>query len=49
VQLAAGVDYRRETYELQRFGGGSRDQFAGDLQLAAFDNVNALTPKHPRP
>ncbi|HEX2762882.1 MAG TPA: TonB-dependent receptor [Allosphingosinicella sp.] len=43
VQLAVGVDYRRETYEFN----GSAAAAAGQpvIFLAAFDNVNALTPK----
>ncbi|MFL6863055.1 MAG: TonB-dependent receptor plug domain-containing protein, partial [Allosphingosinicella sp.] len=45
VKLAAGVDYRRETYE---FNGSDAADAASDpvIFLAAFDNVNALTPKH---
>jgi iron complex outermembrane receptor protein len=46
VQLAAGVDYRRETYEFN----GSPAAAAGtaDIFNVAFDNVNALTPKSRR-
>jgi iron complex outermembrane receptor protein len=46
VQLAAGVDYRRETYEFN----GSPAAAAGtaDIFNVAFDNVNALTPKRRR-
>lgn len=46
VQLAMGVDYRRETYEFN----GSPAAAAGtpDIFNVAFDNVNALTPKHRR-
>lgn len=44
VQIAAGVDYRRETYSFN----GSPAAVAGQpvIFLAAFDNVNALTPKN---
>jgi iron complex outermembrane recepter protein len=44
VQLAAGVDYRRESYEFN----GSPAAAAGtpDIFNVAFDNINALTPKH---
>jgi iron complex outermembrane receptor protein len=43
MQLAVGVDYRRETYTFN----GSPAAVAGtpDVFNAAFDNVNALTPK----
>jgi iron complex outermembrane receptor protein len=46
VQLAVGVDYRRETYEFN----GSPAAAAGtpDIFNVAFDNINALTPKHRR-
>jgi iron complex outermembrane receptor protein len=46
VQLAAGVDYRRETYEFN----GSPAAAAGtaDIFNVAFDNINALTPKSRR-
>ncbi|MEA3065018.1 MAG: iron complex outerrane recepter protein [Sphingomonadales bacterium] len=44
VQLAAGVDYRRETYEFN--GSDAADATDPVIFLAAFDNVNALTPKH---
>ncbi len=46
VQLALGVDYRRETYEFN----GSPAAAAGtpDIFNVAFDNINALTPKHRR-
>ncbi|HVQ09098.1 MAG TPA: TonB-dependent receptor [Allosphingosinicella sp.] len=46
VQLAAGVDYRRESYEFN----GSPAAAAGtpDIFNVAFDNINALTPKHRR-
>jgi len=45
VQMAVGVDYRRETYE---FNGSDADSAAltPNIFNAAFDNVNALTPKH---
>ncbi len=44
VQVAAGVDYRRETYE---FNGSTAANpvSAPNIFNAAFDNVNALTPK----
>lgn len=43
VQLAVGVDYRRESYEFN----GSPAAVAGqpDIFNVAFDNINALTPK----
>jgi iron complex outermembrane receptor protein len=43
VQAAVGVDYRRETYSFN----GSNDAVLGtpDIFNAAFDNINALTPK----
>ena len=43
VQMALGVDFRRETYSFN----GSPAAVAGQpvIFLAAFDNVNALTPK----
>jgi len=44
VKLAAGVDYRRETYSFN--GSSAADATAPVIFLAAFDNVNALTPKH---
>ncbi|MES2095181.1 MAG: TonB-dependent receptor [Pseudomonadota bacterium] len=43
VQLAAGVDYRRETYSFN--GSPAAAATAPVIFLAAFDNVNALTPK----
>jgi iron complex outermembrane receptor protein len=43
VQLAVGVDYRRETYEFN--GSDAAALTAPNIFLAAFDNVNALTPK----
>ena len=44
VQLAVGIDYRRESYEFN----GSPAAAAGtpDIFNVAFDNINALTPKH---
>ncbi|HVR92044.1 MAG TPA: TonB-dependent receptor [Novosphingobium sp.] len=43
VQMALGVDYRRETYE---FNGSSAAAVSSpNIFNAAFDNVNALTPK----
>ena len=44
VQAAIGVDYRRETYSFN----GSPAAVLGtpDIFNAAFDNINALTPKH---
>ncbi len=44
AQLAFGVDYRRESYEFN----GSPAAAAGtaDIFNVAFDNINALTPKH---
>ncbi|CAN5366395.1 hypothetical protein BH09PSE4_BH09PSE4_05030 [soil metagenome] len=44
VQVAAGIDYRRETYEFN--GSAAAAATAPTIFLAAFDNVNALTPKH---
>jgi iron complex outermembrane receptor protein len=44
VKLAAGIDYRRETYEFN--GSPAAAATAPVIFLAAFDNVNALTPKH---
>ncbi len=44
VQLAAGVDYRRETYEFN--GSAAAAATAPVIFNAAFDNVNALTPKN---
>ena len=45
AQMAVGLDYRRETYE---FSGSSADDAAQTPNIfnAAFDNVNALTPRH---
>ena len=42
--MAAGIDYRRETYEFN--GSAAAAATAPVIFLAAFDNVNALTPKH---
>lgn len=44
VQLAAGVDYRRESYEFNGSAAAAADM--PDIFNVAFDNVNALTPKH---
>ena len=43
AQIAVGADYRRETYSFN----GSPDAVNGqpDIIAAAFDNINALTPK----
>ena len=43
VQLAVGVDYRRETYEFN--GSAAAAATAPVIFNAAFDNINALTPK----
>lgn len=43
VQVALGVDYRRETYSFN--GSDAAAATAPVIFLAAFDNVNALTPK----
>jgi iron complex outermembrane receptor protein len=43
VQAAFGVDYRRETYSFNGSTAGATT--APQIFLAAFDNVNALTPK----
>ena len=43
VQIALGVDYRRETYEFN--GSDAAAATAPNIFNAAFDNVNALTPK----
>jgi iron complex outermembrane receptor protein len=43
VQAAAGLDYRRETYEFN--GSDAAAATAPVIFLAAFDNVNALLPK----
>ena len=44
VQIAVGVDYRRETYSFN--GSAAATTAQPDIFNAAFDNVNALTPKH---
>jgi iron complex outermembrane receptor protein len=44
VQVAVGVDYRRETYSFN--GSEAAALSAPDIFNAAFDNVNALTPKN---
>ncbi len=43
IQLAVGVDYRRETYEFNGSAAAAADQ--PDIFNVAFDNINALTPK----
>lgn len=43
VQAAFGLDYRRETYSFN--GSDAAAATAPVIFLAAFDNVNALTPK----
>jgi len=43
VQLAFGVDYRRETYSFNGSAAAAANQ--PDIFNVAFDNVNALTPK----
>ncbi|NML05230.1 TonB-dependent receptor [Sphingomonas sp. G-3-2-10] len=43
VQLAAGIDIRKETYSFN--GSEAAAATAPVIFLAAFDNVNALTPK----
>lgn len=43
VRAAFGVDYRRETYSFN--GSAAANTGAPVVFLAAFDNVNALTPK----
>ncbi|RYD64356.1 MAG: TonB-dependent receptor, partial [Sphingomonadales bacterium] len=44
VQVAVGVDYRKETYSFN--GSDAAAATAPVIFLAAFDNVNALTPKN---
>lgn len=44
AQLAVGIDYRRETYEFN--GSAAAAATAPNIFNAAFDNVNALTPKN---
>ncbi len=44
AQLALGVDYRRETYSFN--GSAAAAINMPDIFNAAFDNVNALTPKN---
>ncbi len=46
VQLAVGVDYRRESYEFN--GSPAAAANMPDIFNVAFDNINALTPKHRR-
>jgi iron complex outermembrane receptor protein len=44
VQMAAGIDYRRETYSFN--GSPAAATTSPNIFLAAFDNVNALTPQN---
>jgi len=44
VQLAVGIDYRRESYEFN--GSEAAAANMPDIFNVAFDNINALTPKH---
>ena len=44
VKMALGADYRRETYEFN--GSAAASPTAPVIFNAAFDNANALTPKH---
>ena len=44
VQVALGVDYRRETYSFN--GSAAAAATSPDIFNVAFDNVNALTPKY---
>ena len=44
VQVALGADYRRETYSFNGSAAAAANQ--PDIFNVAFDNVNALTPKH---
>lgn len=44
VQAAIGIDYRKETYSFN--GSPAAAATAPVIFLAAFDNVNALTPKN---
>ncbi|HYI46869.1 MAG TPA: TonB-dependent receptor [Allosphingosinicella sp.] len=46
VQLAAGLDYRRESYEFN--GSDAAAANMPDIFNVAFDNINALTPKSRR-
>ncbi len=46
VKVALGVDYRRETYSFN--GSPAAALGTPDIFNAAFDNVNALTPKNRR-
>jgi iron complex outermembrane receptor protein len=46
VQLAVGVDYRRESYEFNGSPAAQTDR--AEIFNVAFDNINALTPKHRR-
>ncbi|MCP3732443.1 TonB-dependent receptor [Sphingomonas sp. MG17] len=44
IQLAVGIDYRRETYTFN--GSTAGDASSPVIYNAAFDNINALTPKN---
>ncbi len=44
VQVALGADYRRETYSFNGSAAAAANQ--PEIFNVAFDNVNALTPKH---
>ena len=44
VKIAAGVDYRREGYSFN--GSAAAELNKPEIFNVAFDNVNALTPKH---
>ena len=44
VQVAAGLDYRRETYSFN--GSPAAIEGAPDIFNVAFDNANALTPRN---
>lgn len=44
VQVAVGVDYRRETYSFD--GSSAADISQPEIYNVAFDNVNALAPVH---
>jgi iron complex outermembrane receptor protein len=44
VQIAIGADYRKETYSFNGSAAAAANQ--PDIFNVAFDNVNALTPKH---
>lgn len=44
VQLAAGIDYRRESYSFN--GSAEAELNRPEIFNVAFDNANALTPRH---